>query len=397
MRLIDWIFIVGLTLSPMTGWRVGKVGPAEVIILAWCVFALLAERGHVRVGRYGLLWGLAYTVLLVSTAHGLIVTPSMTRPTDLVTWLYIGACSVLSVALLRSRTKSEIEPLLSRAGSIPTLWFGFLYVYSLVVSKSFLGAHLWFANTRYSGGADNPHHLALLLGACVFINLRSALRAGGLKRLWFLLVAALAIFLGLQTASSTLLVALAVPAAVTIVSMMLDRVPTPRGRVALQTLVVVVVGAIAALQWQRIITLIAQFLESDENGVGRLVIWTSFDQVLDKLLLLGLGPGSYANGGLMEFHNSYMEMAAMLGIPLTLIFAVLLFVRFRHVFTQWSLQVIVLSLLVYAIAGFSFRRISFWLLVALCIALSQKTSASEENPSNDAVPLSPSRQRAGLP
>ena len=35
IQSIDWILIIGIVLSPMTEFRIWKVGPGEILCLSW--------------------------------------------------------------------------------------------------------------------------------------------------------------------------------------------------------------------------------------------------------------------------------------------------------------------------------------------------------------------------
>ena len=37
IRTWDWLLILGLTIAPMTGLRIWKIGPAEVLTFIWCL------------------------------------------------------------------------------------------------------------------------------------------------------------------------------------------------------------------------------------------------------------------------------------------------------------------------------------------------------------------------
>lgn len=372
MRKVDFLLVAGVTLSPMNGLRIGKVGPAEILLLVWCVVALLGARNRLRVGPVGPAWIGFFSLLLASTLHGMIVTPDATMPVDLATWGFLGATCVIVYAVVRGRTEVQAGRLLSAVGSVSALWFAALYVYGTVLSPTFLGAPLWYSSTmRFSGGADNPHQLAVLMAACVFINLRSCYLAPGVgQRLWHLALTVISVLLGYETSTSTLTLAIAATGAVTLFYLLLDRVPSRSGRAAVTVLVAMTVVGVIVLQGQRVITLAERFIDNDPNGWGRLTLWGSFNDILDHVLLLGLGPGTHASQGQMEFHNSYLELAAMLGLPGAALALVVMIMGLRKLARQWTLLTIVLPLFVYALPGFAFRRPAFWVIFALCLALS---------------------------
>lgn len=372
MRKVDLLLVAAVTLSPMNGLRLGKVGPAEILLLVWCIVAFLDAKGRLRAGGVGLAWIGFFGLLIASTLHGMVVTPDATRPANLAIWAFLGGTCVVVYGVVRGRTRRQAERLLSAVGAVSTLWFSGLYLYGTAFSPTFFGAPLWYSSTlRFSGGADNPHQLAVLMAACVFINLRSCYFAPGPgRRVWYLGLTVLSVLLGYETSTSTLILAVAATGAVTLFYLLLDRVPSRSGRAAISVLAAMAVVGVIVLQSQRMISLAERFIDSDPNGRGRLTLWGSVNDILDHILFLGVGPGTHAAQGQMEFHNSYLELAAMLGLPGAILALVVMLLGLRRLATHWTLLTITLPLFVYALPGFAFRRLSFWVIFALCLALS---------------------------
>ncbi|MFW6597659.1 O-antigen ligase family protein [Propionibacteriaceae bacterium Y2011] len=395
MRRIDVLLVAALVLSPMTGLRFGKIGPAEVLAAAWCVLACLNARHPLVPGTLGKAWVVFFGILVAGTLHGVVVTPGSTTPTGLVTWAYLGIICVLGYSVLQGRTADQLNRLLAAIGGATTVWFAGLYVYSITISTTFLGSRLWYGQ-RFAGGGDNPHQLAVMLSASIFINFRALLLARTARqRAWWLLITAVTLVLGYLTASATLLLAVGVVAALALFFLALDRIGSRSGRVAFTTAVLMAAVVGVALLWDRVLGLAERFLDSDSNGWGRLTLWLDFNDVLDHVVLLGLGPGTYADGGDFEFHNSYLELAAMLGIPAALGLFVMLALTIRRLLRHWTLMTIVMVLLVYALPGFAIRRLSFWLIFALCLALAvaldrRDIAAADPASPRRATPTAPS-------
>lgn len=370
MRKFDTLFLAAVVLSPMTGWRVDRVGPAEVLILLWCLLSIISIRGHLGGDRTGLFWGAFGLLLLISTVHGLAVTPAESALSDVIIWGFFAFVSVTSVAVLRRRNLFEIDRLLSWIGTASAIWFGVLYLYGLGVSHTLLGAPLWYYRVRFTGGADNPHQLSVLMAAAAFICLRSAVRAPALTRKCFhLTTMAIALFLGFATASSTLILAVAVAGAFAAIhyAVSLPRAASMRATALALVFVGIVVGA--STQWKSLVELFNAFLDSDDNGWGRFEIWRSFDRIAESTTLIGLGPGTHAKGGVLEFHNMYLDIAAMTGLFGLAAFVIYSVWLLRTLTIDWSLITIAVPLYVYGISGFAARRLSFWLLLAILLAL----------------------------
>lgn len=371
MRKLDYLLVVAITVSPMNTLRFGQVGPAEIALLLWCVGACLNAKYPLDTGALGKAWIAFFCILVASTLHGVVVTPESTHPTGLITWAFLGLTCVITYAVVQGRSRAQAESLLSAVGTVSTLWFASLYVYSVLVAMTIFDVPLWYGGgLRFSGGGDNPHQLAVLMAACTFINVRGLLRARGFGRgLWSLLLTAGALFLGYETLSSTLFLAIAVTGAVTLFCVLLDRFPSRSSRTAITTLAAMLLVIVAVLQWSRLVGLAEAFIDNDPNGRGRLTLWATFNDILGHVVLLGLGPGTHAEDGRMEFHNSYLELAAMIGLPATVAALVAMIMAVRRLSREWTLMAIVLPLFVYALPGFAFRRPSFWLILAICLAL----------------------------
>ncbi|WP_141820808.1 O-antigen ligase family protein [Ornithinimicrobium humiphilum] len=221
---------------------------------------------------------------------------------------------------------------------------------------------LWYSEDRYSGLADNPHQLSLLMGGTLIFSGASAFAAKeGRARFAWAAVCGLSLIVGFATGSSTMLAAVAIGAGATVAAQVLRTSDKGPFLVLLGALV-----CVAAFDW--VLDGIDSFLAADANGYGRLELWLTFDVVLDTSPIVGLGPGYHAGGGTEEFHNMYLDIWAvggMLGLFSLVSILVLIAWRAR---SSPMLFACVMYLAGYGLAGFSARRLVFWLFLACVIA-----------------------------
>lgn len=173
----DWLLLVGLMLAPMTGLRIWKIGPAEVLCLIWCL-PYLCKLPSKSVRSYKIkFWICFIAAILIGTVYGIAFYPNETAPLGVITYLYLGIIFEGITIGLEEKEYEEIDRLFNVFCVITTIWYMFLFLFSLA-SPSFLGAPLWYGGrVRFSGGGENPHQLAICMGAVIFGNIRLLFKA----------------------------------------------------------------------------------------------------------------------------------------------------------------------------------------------------------------------------
>ena len=368
-KLFDLLLIVGLTLAPMTGLRVWRVGPAEILCLIWGLRPLLKRRMR---------WSdtLSFFVLfLVTLAFGFVigsfVTPDETSITGLLTWLYLAIISIGMYEGLSKKPLNYVEKLFRTFSVTAILWYLALYIYGRYVSKTFLGAPLWYYS-RFSGGATNPHQVAVMLCGLCFVYVREILdRRRVPLNLFF---AASSVYLLLQTSSSTGVLAFFLALLFAIYLTMLNTFPKSKVQVAVvMTLGIVLIGLfIYSFVYDRFMSWVA----SDSNGLGRLEIFSSFPETFAKSPIVGLGPGTHGENGYIEFHNTYLEIAAasgIVGFAVFVLYTVRIFKKILH--GDWRLFPVIIAMYSYGLAGFAMRRLVYWGILIFSIVIAEKKLA----------------------
>ncbi len=366
----DLLLVIGLCLAPMTGLRIWKVGPGEVLCLVWGLKYLF--RGRLRKSDVLRFFVLFYVSMLIGTAIGYFVAPRELRMVDLLTWLYLGVIAVSLYEGLKTKTLDYIERLFYLFARAAALWNLFLYIYSRTISASLLGAPIWYHGVRFTGGATNPHQVAILLCGLTFLFIREVIM--GRRRLINAVYTAVCVYLMIQTASSTGVLALAMGAAVTVYYSLVRLFPKRKSIV--RVLMVLTILMVLAIGGTTFANMFIEWVASDKNGLERFDIFSSISDTFIASPLFGLGPGKHSLGGLIEYHNTYLEILAATGLVGTLVFIVYTIRLFKKAFrADWRLLPMLISMYAYGLAGFAMRRLVYWGIIAFISVIAEQRIA----------------------
>lgn len=380
---LDYLLIIGTVVAPMTGLRIGQVGPGEVLVFAWCGLSSLGQsessppaskqRSPITLG----FWIAFLTSIVVGALIGFNKVPDQVYVSQISTWFFLGFITIAAYRVLIYRHELQVRRIFVRIAQLTSLWYSALYLYSLVISSTFFGAPLWYGGARFSGGGTNPHQVSLLLGVAVVILLWSIQALPQRRRsiLSNLILAGVALFLCVETGSATLYMSLVLSLLATILVVVILSKLTGAARV----LAILAIFLTTILSFSKLLTIAKNFVESDPNGPGRIDIWSDLPEVLALSPLVGLGPGTHSWGGTAEFHNTYIEVLAMSGIVgLSLFMGYHIYVLCSLKYAPTLLPVITL-IMTYGFAGFSARRLPYWIVLVLVLVISQKAAHTREN------------------
>ena len=370
IRQWDWLLVIGVTLAPMTGLRIAKVGPAELLCFIWALRYISFKSIEIdELKKFFIPYLLS---MLIGTLICIAVSPAELTVSGWATWLYLAfiACTVYRRIQVNSVAYNEF--VFDKICIFSACWYGFLYVFSRTVSRSFLGAPLWYYD-RYSGGGTNPHQVAVLLCVIAFWFARQLFSRE--KKIKYAILFILAVFLETESKSSTGLASIFLGLFTIAIILTVLKVNNSRARTAI-IFIEVTIGLLIAVIFRNIIySMVYEWVASDSNGLGRFYIWSSFKQMFVKSPIFGLGPGMHAisYSGMKEFHNSYLEIYAASGIvgfiPF-LIFSGRLVAKIMK--GNILLLPIMVSVYVYSMAGFAFRRLAFWIPIAFIAAIAKQ-------------------------
>ncbi len=367
IELFDWLLVAGVCLAPMTGFRIWKIGPGELLCFLWCLRYIFTKR-MIKNDIFKF-YSLFIFFMFIGTLFGYAVAPNELRVSDFFTWIYLGIISSAIYVGLSEKSLEYNENLIYLIARVSIIWYSLLYLYSVFVSKSFLGAPLWYSGARFSGGGTNPHQVALLLCGCVFVFLRKMLmRENFLKSLVYLTAS---VFLVYQTASSTGLLAIAIGIIWMSYLLILDLFPAHKNLAFfLFTLFLIIVGVIS---FPRIYSLFMRWVSNDANGMGRIDIFMSYPQTFIKSPVFGLGPGVHGIDGYIEYHNTYFEVLAATGLSGGILFVIHSVKLFKKgLFSDWKLTPIIVVMYAYGLAGFAMRRLVYWIFIVFALIISEQ-------------------------
>lgn len=383
----DWVLIIGLILAPMNELRVWKIGPGEVLCLVWCFryFPLLVKQPIS--GLFTRFWLLFLSVITLGAVFGELFYPDETDITGVLTYVYFFVISVGVYVGIQERTLEQTKRLIYLFGILATGWYMFLYIYSKTVSVLFLRTHLWYYRTRFSGGANNPHQIAVLLSAVTFCNVIHV--SDRSVRPWNKVIPAIClgccIFLAQQTKSSTLLAALVITLLGYLYYMAMRIFSDAKQKWLATAVLILLLSIFLALFRERLYDMIYEWVASDANGMGRFSIFESIGITLRKSLLFGLGPGKHGMDGTIEYHNSYLEILAMGGLLGIGLFGGFTYRLFKNLCVDPALMFGMVPLYAYSMGGFAMRRLVFWGIAALLAGyaelLRKERTKNEPHPS----------------
>lgn len=393
MKPGDLLLVVGVVMAPMTGLRIGKIGPAEVVIALWALLHLMPSSKAREPGRstsqelrllhpIGLFWLVFLTASTIGTIIGANYYPEQSIPSGLITWVYLAAVSLGLYEGLRAKSREQVDEILRLVAIIGTVVYSILYIYSVTVSTTILGMPLWYGGTaRFSGGGTNPHQLAVLIAAVTFIHIRALKPGNALRNALHATLLVATLFLGSATESATLTISLAIGSATGILTLALDQIQDWRNRLV----GLLLVASALILSARAVVDVSKWYIESDPNGPGRLDLLASVGDTFSSSPAFGLGPGVHSTGGVLEYveyHNSYIEILAMSGIVglSSYVFIHALLIS-RVLQDPWLLSTVA-SLMAYGMAGFSARRLVYWFFLVSVFVLVEKRTVSAGCPTN---------------
>lgn len=373
IKKYDMILIIGVVLAPMTGLRIWKIGPGEILVFIWCLFNVKRIM-NLKLNNYNLRFWISFiSLIILGSTYSILRYPEQVIISQILTWFYLMFVSIAIYSGLSGRDLNYLILLIKNIAIYTIIWNLFLYVYSFTVSSSFFGAPLWYGGVRYSGGATNPHQIAVALGAYIFILIFFLINEKRLpNKIVFLFLILTAVHLSLETGSSTLIMAIAISFTYLLFIKLINIDKSIHSKVAISTFIISVFLVVLAIYGNELNSMLYNWIADDPNGIGRLEIYSTITDSLDKNWLFGLGPGNHAGYGNYEYHNTYLEILAMCGILGLIVYIFYTIKIFRITSMNSYFQAAIVSLYSYGFAGFAMRRLVFWVILMIIVVLAEK-------------------------
>ena len=377
IRRWDWLLILGLTLAPMTGLRIWKIGPAEALVFIWCLRYI--PRKAIRNSEILRFFMLFLGAMALGTVWGLILVPEEVVLSGWSTWIYMMFVAVGMYEGLRRNELAYNEKLCRTFADVAGVWNLALFILARAGIRSVLGAPLWYYH-RYSAGGTNPHQIAIMMCGLTFLFAREFVQHR--KMIWNLLMALVSAVILAATESSTAIMALALGLVIEVTVVVNNRM-LGRARHTLLILIELVFAALILAVFYRLIYRYAYtWIANDANGLGRLRIFSNIQTTFAQSPIVGLGPGMHSRGSggqLIEYHNTYLEVLAasgMVGMIALILFTVRLL---KKVALDNTFLPVVAALYTYGLAGFAMRRLIYWGIIVFTYTICEQKTIQKGN------------------
>lgn len=369
----DWVLVAGVTLSPMNELRVWKVGPGELLLMIWSLRYIKDVFFVSTTNVLGRFWILFLPIITAGAVFCRFFYPDESDVGGLLTFAYFAFISIGIYSGARKMSAAHIRKLLRIIGVVVSCWFMFLYLYSRR-HLTFLGAHLWYRKVRFSGGANNPHQIAVTISSVIFINIIQVFdrKVPLLEKIPFGVCAVFCFIMARGTKSSTLVVAVVIALGLFLYYLTVRSLQTRRQRWIAFSVILIIAALAVGIFRDYLYEMIYEWIAEDPNGLGRIDIFSSITITLRKNFLFGLGPGNHALDGEMEYHNSYLEILAMGGVLGLTVFASYSVKFFRGLLEDPAYIFVIAPVYFYGLAGFSMRRMIFWVMSAVLVAYTER-------------------------
>lgn len=357
-NLKDYIIVLAMILAPMTGLRVMKIGPAELLCLFWiCINYNFIQ----KIDKFFLkFWTIFIEIILIGSVFGNLKYPNESDIKGIFVWVYFSIISICGCTIFMKMRYSKIKKIVKYVAIGTVIFYSFMYLYGKLISSYFLGAPLWFGGVRFSGGATNPHQVALLFCVTTIISFYYLMNEK--KKVFWIILLFISFFLLFETKSSTGF--MAVFTGITYISY--EKIKGFfKSSIYIKILFFIGVMIFLLLAHKIIIDIFMEWVTSDSNGMGRLEIFSSIGDSFWKNPIFGLGPGTHGINGTIEFHNTYLEILAMgglLGFVWYMIFSLKILLK---IYKNTLCTGIMLCMYIFGFAGFSARRLVFWLFLPI--------------------------------
>lgn len=369
LSIWDRLLIIGVITSPMTSLRVWKVGIAELSIFIWSIRMIVKGKFKIKVDQYILFFLLFDMCLFLGFANRRFKGIYTGSPIDeSMTFIYFTIFIIALSQFLQKTTKDKILKIYEKIFTWGFIIYFGLYLFSITISKSIFGYPLWYGD-RLSILANNPHQFVFFVGPAILLGLLLV----GVKythskvKILLTYVAAVGFFyMGIQSKSSTFFATIFV---IIIYILLFKPIAKEKGKqrgliIGMKIsllLIVIIIG------YNVVFDYFIKFVESDPNGIGRLILWKKGIKKAIENPVFGLGPGAHLYDPylniFMEAHNTYIDIVLRAGIVGLILYLAILYKSIKGTKINVYATSIIFFFCLYGMAGYSIRRITLWFFV----------------------------------
>lgn len=380
-NLINILIITGVTLSSFTTLRIGFIGPSELILLLAVLLIIISNRGLLLIKNNIFIW--FWIIFLLSICFSTILSfyYSGNLKGDM---LYEVIAYVFTIVLIISYythflrlKKKEIDKLLYRFYIINSIIFVLIFIYSKIY-KSILGVKLYYGE-RLSLFSENPHQLSLYIGVIILFGLLFINKPLlSLKNSIIFINSIVLINIGISTLSTTFKVSLTISLIIILVFTILNLISNKKTRYSVMAIFILV--SMVAILYIFIFhfEFIYNIFANDENGLGRIWLWSEALKYSADNVFVGYGFGTVIEVesnviDTSEAHNILLDILLKAGLLPAIIFVILiLYTLFKMRYHSIYLGM-VLFVFTYSMAGFTLKRVILWFVIIILYILVTKS------------------------
>ena len=112
----------------MTGLRISKVGPAELLVLVW-ILLNMKNIVKLKINNYNTVFWFVFMFLLsVGSGYGIIFYPNQVSITQLITWLYLMIISLGIYQVFKLKKVTYSTNFLKKLVIVTILWYFFFFI-----------------------------------------------------------------------------------------------------------------------------------------------------------------------------------------------------------------------------------------------------------------------------
>lgn len=380
-NLINILIITGVTLSSFTTLRIGFIGPSELILLLAVLLIIISNRGLLLIKNNIFIW--FWIIFLLSTCFSTILSFYYSGNlkgdmlSEVIAYLFTIVLIISYYTHFLRLKKKEIDKLLYRFYIINSIIFVLIFIYSKIY-KSILGVKLYYGE-RLSLFSENPHQLSLYIGVIILFGLLFINKPLlSLKNSIIFINSIVLINIGISTLSTTFKVSLTISLIIILVFTILNLISNKKTRYSVMAIFILV--SMVAILYIFIFhfEFIYNIFANDENGLGRIWLWSEALKYSADNVFVGYGFGTVIEVesnviDTSEAHNILLDILLKAGILPAIIFVILiLYTLFKMRYHSIYLGM-VLFVFTYSMAGFTLKRVILWFVIIILYILVTKS------------------------
>lgn len=381
IRLINFLIIIGITLTSFTTLRIGFIGPSEFILFLAILLIFINNKGNLVIFNniYIWFWVIFLLSICISTIVSFVYSGAYRDDviSELIAYLFTIGLIISYYTHFSKIDKKQINNLLYRFYQFNSFLFILIYLYSLK-SNTFLGFNLFYGE-RLSMFSENPHQLSLYIGVIIFLGLIFIRKQIISKNnLLIFINTVFLIIIGVSTLSTTFYVSLIISIFVSVSYSVIKMIHRDRTRIYIIIIYLLILTLILVNIYIFRFDIIYNIFANDENGLGRLWLWKeAINYSIDNLFFgYGFGTVIEIDSTLIdtsEAHNIILDILLKGGILSSIVFISLMFYTIYKVRVNSVYLGLVFFIFIYSMAGFTLKRVILWFVIIILNILVEKS------------------------